>query len=84
MTHLECNPQMFGNISHQGGLQLHQSEGSILKIRPNNSVTYGFEELSGPEKQWLEQAIRRVIYRLGERASGVPLTRIRMSDLPKL
>ncbi len=26
MTHLECNPQMLGNISHQGGLQLHESE----------------------------------------------------------
>ena len=26
MTHLECNPQMSGNISQQGGLQLHESE----------------------------------------------------------
>ena len=26
MTHLECNPQMQGKISHQGGLQLHESE----------------------------------------------------------
>jgi hypothetical protein len=42
------------------------------------------QELSGPEKQWLEQAIRRVIHRLGEHASGMPLTQIKLSDLPKL
>jgi hypothetical protein len=26
LTHLECNPQMREKISHQGGLQFHESE----------------------------------------------------------
>jgi hypothetical protein len=42
------------------------------------------QELSSPEKQWLEQAIRRVIHRLGEHASGAPLPQITLTDLPKL
>jgi hypothetical protein len=43
-----------------------------------------FEELSGAEKQWLEEAMRRVIHRLGEHASGAPLALISLRDLPSL
>lgn len=43
-----------------------------------------FQELSDSEKHWLDQAIRKVIYRLGEHASGGPLTQISLNDLPPL
>lgn len=43
-----------------------------------------FQELTGTEKHWLEEAIRRVIHRMGEHASGNPLTQISLSDLPDL
>ena len=43
-----------------------------------------FQELSGSEKGWLEAAIRRVVQRLGEHASGAPLTTISLNDLPNL
>jgi hypothetical protein len=42
-----------------------------------------FHELSGTEKQWLEEAIRRIIHQLGQHASGAPLTRLTMNDLPR-
>jgi hypothetical protein len=41
-----------------------------------------FQELTGAERQWLEKAIALVIRQLGERASGVPLSPIRLTDLP--
>lgn len=50
------------------------------KIKPGRSL----KELSGSEKQWLEQAVRRVIHRLGEHASGADLPLITLADLPKL
>lgn len=43
-----------------------------------------FHDLSGTEKQWLEEATRRVIHRLGEHASGAPLTLISLRDLTSL
>jgi hypothetical protein len=43
-----------------------------------------FTELTDLEKTWLEQAVRRLIIRFGERASGAVLGRLVMSDLPKL
>ncbi len=41
-------------------------------------------DLSGPEKAWLEEAIRRLIHRLGEHASGVAQIPITLKDLPLL
>jgi hypothetical protein len=41
-----------------------------------------YQELTGQEKAWLEQAVRRLIKRLGEHASG--RSQITMADLPKL
>jgi len=43
-----------------------------------------FQELSGAEKQWLEEAVRRVIHQLGQRASGAPLALLSMDDLPSI
>jgi hypothetical protein len=43
-----------------------------------------FQELAGSEKQWLEEAIRRVVHRLGEHDSGAPLIPISLRDLPNL
>lgn len=56
------------------------NENTARKTAPGNQ----FQELSGPEKKWLEEATRRVIHRLGEHASGTPLTLISLSDLPNL
>lgn len=43
-----------------------------------------FQDLSGSERQWLEEAARRLIFRLGEHNSGAPLTLISMANLPSL
>ena len=43
-----------------------------------------FQGLTAIEKQWLEEAIRRVILRMGEHAFGGPLIQISLSDLPAL
>jgi hypothetical protein len=64
-----------GRLSSEKG-----DESTARKVQPGNQ----FQELSGAEKEWLEQAVRRVIYRLGERASGAPLTQISLTDLPAI
>lgn len=43
-----------------------------------------YEDLSDREKQWLEEAVRRLILRLGEHASGAPLSLIALKDLPAI
>ena len=43
-----------------------------------------FRELTGPERTWLDEAIKRIIIRLGERASGAPMKRLAMADLPRI
>jgi hypothetical protein len=43
-----------------------------------------YQDLSDREKQWLEEAVRRVILRLGEHASGSPLSLITLKDLPAI
>lgn len=55
-------------------------ESTARKAGPGNQ----FQELSGSEKQWLEEAVRRVIHRLGEHASGGSLSLISLRDLPNL
>lgn len=77
--------------------RLFQIDGAVLGTIGKLSSTKGdestarkaaaggqFQELSGAERQWLEEAIRRLIFRLGEHASGVPLSVISMTDLPNL
>ena len=53
---------------------------TVRKVQQDTS----YQELSGSEKQWLEQAVRRIIYRMGEKASGTALTKITLNDLPPL
>jgi hypothetical protein len=55
-------------------------ESTARKAPPGNR----FQELSSSEKQWLEEAMRRVVHRLGEYASGDPLAPISLCDLPQL
>lgn len=43
-----------------------------------------FQELSGAEKQWLDEAVRRVIHRLGQHVSGTRLALVSMRDLPSI
>ena len=43
-----------------------------------------YQDLADSEKHWLDEAVRKLIHRLGERASGACLTRIRLTDLPTL
>lgn len=43
-----------------------------------------YQPLTGAEPAWLEQAVRKVIKRLGEHASRATLTMITLDDLPKL
>lgn len=40
--------------------------------------------LSGQEQAWIESAIKKIVYRVGEYKSGEQLTEITMSDLPSL
>lgn len=54
------------------------NEQSARKIRRG----VGLQELSPSEKNWMEQIVRRLIWRMGEHASGAPLPRIRMADFP--
>lgn len=83
--------------SRQSAARSFQIELSVLRTIGRLSSTKGdestarkassgnqFQELSGSEKQWLEEAIRRVIHRLGEHASGAPLAPISLRDLPSL
>jgi len=64
-----------GNLSSNKG-----DESTARKVGPGRQ----FQDLSPAEKQWLEEAVRRVIRRLGEHASGAPLTLISLVDLPNI
>ena len=50
------------------------------KMPPDRDTT----PLSGPEKTWLQSAIRRLIAQIGEVQGGGTPTRVTMSDLPPL
>ena len=64
-----------------GELSSDKGDGNAArKARPNNKS----QELSQIERDWLEVAIRRVIYRLGEHDPSVQLAPISLADLPKL
>jgi hypothetical protein len=43
-----------------------------------------FSDLLGREQSWLNLAVRALIRRMGEHASGAPLTQLTMQDLPPL
>ena len=61
---------------------LCSERGSALTARKAQSA--GFDELSPIEKNWLEQAVKRLILRLGEQASGQSLDQITMENVEQL
>ncbi len=42
------------------------------------------QNLTSLEKEWLEKAIRKIVFRLGEFAAKAPLTEITLADLPEI
>jgi hypothetical protein len=68
-----------GNLSSTKG-----DESTARKVGRKSGSVVPFQELSGAEKQWLEEAVRRVIHQLGQRASGAPLALLSMDDLPSI
>ena len=62
---------------------LCSAKGDALTARKVDA-SFKFQEHTGGESSWLEQAVRRLIMRLGEHASGVPQPIIRINDLPDL
>ena len=66
---------IFGRLSSTKG-----DESTARKAVPGVQ----FQDLSGAEKQWLEEAVRRVIHQLGQHASGTALTQLTMNDLPRI
>ncbi|MDH3469227.1 MAG: hypothetical protein OES26_25655 [Gammaproteobacteria bacterium] len=60
---------------------------SVLSSRKGDALTArksDHMEMTGQENSWLEQAVKRVILRVGEHASGAALTKLTMADLPNL
>jgi len=64
-----------------GKLSSERGDASTARKFPK---TTSFRDLSRSERHWMEHAIRLVIRRMGERASGAPLAPITMSDLPTI
>jgi hypothetical protein len=64
-----------GNLSSTKG-DAH----SARKVVPGGVL----RDLTGPETTWLEQAIQRLIHRLGEHASGAQLKAVTMAELPSI
>jgi hypothetical protein len=62
--------------------------GDLCSVRGDSETARkfvtGMSDLSSAEKQWLEQAIRRVVLRIGEYPGEAPLPEITMADLPTL
>lgn len=61
--------------------KLSSTKGDASTARKASPGTQ-FQELTGAEKQWLEKVLPLIIHRLGEHASGAPLTPISSSELP--
>ena len=53
---------------------------NVRKVTPGSAL----QPLSGAESTWLDQAVRSLIRRLGEHASGALLPELTMDDLPPL
>jgi hypothetical protein len=64
--------------------ELSSARGDERTARKAPDTGKKFQELSSAEKQWLEEAIPRVILRLGEHALGTSLAPISLGDLPPL
>lgn len=62
--------------------ELSSKKGDANTARKFN--TEEFEKMTDTEKSWLEVAVKKIILRLGEHASGKSLARIRFADLPDM
>jgi hypothetical protein len=68
-------------LAELGRLSSTKGDGqSARKLRTGQPL----DELTGAESNWLQQAVRLLIRRLGEHASGAPLSDITLNDLPSL
>ena len=63
--------------------RLSSTKGDAMTARKASSPNQ-FQDLSLAEKQWLEEAVRCAIRRLGEHASGAQGTVINMANLPQV
>lgn len=59
--------------------ELSSEGGSALTARKAKSTD--FDELSHLDQEWLERAVKRLIFRLGEQASGHPLEPITLNNV---
>lgn len=59
--------------------ELSSEKGSALTARKAKSTD--FDELSHLDQEWLERAVKRLIFRLGEQASGHPLEPITLDNV---
>jgi hypothetical protein len=62
-----------------GELTSTRGDGKNLRKFQKNGV---LRDLTAEEKTWLYEAVKAIIRRLGEHASGAPLKQITMADLP--
>lgn len=60
---------------------LCSERGSALTARKAQSTN--FDELSHIEQEWLERAVKRLIFRLGEHASGQPMEPITLENVER-
>lgn len=63
--------------------ELSSTKGDGLTARKAGALNQ-YHDLSSTERHWLEKAVRLLISRLGEHASGAQLSRLTFSDLPDL
>lgn len=63
--------------------ELSSTKGNELTARKAGALNQ-YQELSATEKRWLEDAVRLLIYRLGEHASRAQLSQITFAELPNL
>lgn len=74
----QIDPDVLGAIGRLSSTK--GDENTARKAGAHNQ----YQDLSAREKQWLEEVVRRVILRLGEHASGAPLSLITLKDLPAI
>ena len=74
----DVDRKILGKVS-----ELSSTRGGPATARKASSSRQ-FNDLTGSEKEWLNQAVRLLIRRLGEHASGEPIARLKLDDLPCL
>jgi len=67
-------------LKTMGRLSAEGDEETARKLQRGKAL----RGLTGAEKDWLEQAVKLLIRRIGERASGSPLGRLTLNDLPNV